>query len=299
MSNYFITNKGTNPINISEDDYSQIWNESSLLFKYKKLIIAWLTYHQALEALDYFKNNGIIDLLDKYDLNNFALPNVYVGNVLNAFYMFEQYCEHYFEECFNGDSEHKNGIKQDIYDNNFSYRFVYNLRIYSTHNEMPILKVGGQYDLKNGRYINLKFTASKTKFCNAKGLQKKVQEEAKTALKDENVDVYEYLSELDELLFIIVARIFKYGSEEILDIYNHWYSYDSAKDKSTDLYLWNSSNVEIDMTSNLFMTYKHFEKHLLKHQYVRRHLVNDDSTSIRNLCESLKNILHIDEESKK
>ncbi|MCI5939488.1 MAG: hypothetical protein MRZ17_06195 [Acholeplasmataceae bacterium] len=296
MSNYFITNKGANPINISEDDYSQICTESSLLFKYKKLIIAWLTYHQALEALDSFKNNGIIDLLDKYDLNNFALPNVYVGNVLNAFYMFEQYCEHYFEECFKGDSNLKNGIKQYIYDNNFSYRFIYNLRIYSTHNEMPILKVGGQYDLNKGRYINPKFTASKTKFCNAKGLQRKVQEEAKTALKTEDVDVYKYLSELDELLFNVVLKIFKYGKNEIIDVYNHWYSYDSTKDKNTDLYLWKDSNVDIYLTSYLYMTYKHFEKHLLMHPYVRRHPVNDDSISIRDLCNSLKTILRLDEE---
>lgn len=297
MSNYFITNKKAKPVEICDDEYLKINTESSLLFKYKKLIISWLTYHDALQILADFKTNGVIDLLDKFDLDNIALPNVYVGNVLNAFYMFEQYCEHHFEESFKGDKELKNGIKNYIYDKNFSYRFVYNLRIYSTHNEMPILKVGAQYDLEKRRYINPKFTASKTRFCNAKGLQRKVKEEAKTALKDEDVDVYEYLSKLDELLFIIMAKIFKYGSEEILDIYKHWYSYDSVKDKSTSLFLWNDSNVEINMTSNLFMTYKHFEKHLLRHPYVKKHPTNDVSISIRNLCASLKTILHIDEES--
>ena len=99
MSNYFITNKDKEQISISDDEYARIFSESSLLFRYKGLIISWLTYHEAFELLNDFKKNDIVNLLDKFDLRNFAIPNVYVGNVLNAFYMFVEYCEHYFD-CF-------------------------------------------------------------------------------------------------------------------------------------------------------------------------------------------------------
>lgn len=140
MSNYFITTNNSNPINISEENFNNICAQSEIIFKYRLLIINWLTYHDSIKLLDEFKQNGVVKLLDKFDLDNFALPNAYVGNALNAFYMFEQFCEHYFA-CFTND------IKQEVYDNNFEYRFVYNLRTYSTHNEMPILKVSGEYDM--------------------------------------------------------------------------------------------------------------------------------------------------------
>lgn len=35
MSNYFITNKGINPINISKEDFSNIHTESKTIFRYK------------------------------------------------------------------------------------------------------------------------------------------------------------------------------------------------------------------------------------------------------------------------
>lgn len=289
MSNYFITNKDKEPISISDDEYARIFFESSLLFRYKGLIISWLTYHEAFELLKDFKKNDIVNLLDKFDLRNFAFPNVYVGNVLNAFYMFVEYCEHYFD-CF------KNGIKKNVYDNNFSYRYVYNLRNYSTHNEMPILKISAKYDMIKKKYFDIGFTASKEKFCNAKKLQTKVQEEAKNYFKEDDVDVYKYLKEVDVLLFQVVLKIFKNDSKKIIDIYKNWYSYESIDDADTNLYLWNKSNVEIYMTLNLYMTYMHLKKHLLNNTYYKRHPVSDDATSIRNLCSELKTILHIKKE---
>lgn len=288
MSNYFITNKVKEPRNISETEYAKIFSESSLLFRYRGLIISWLTYHEAFELLNDFKKNGAVNLLDKFDLKNFAIPNVYVGNVLNAFYMFIEYCEHYFD-CF------KNGIKikEKVYDDYFSYRYVYNLRTYSTHNEMPILKISAKYDIVNKKYIGFVFTASKDKFCNAKQLQLKVQEEAKDLFKEDDIDVYEYLKEVDYLLFYVMLKIFENDATEIIDIYKNWYSYESIADTDTNLCLWNENNVEIYMTSNLYMTYMHLKKHLLNSPYCKRHLVSDVATSIRNLCSELKTILHI------
>lgn len=289
MSNYFITNKDKETTNISYDEYTRIFSESLLLFRYRGLIISWLTYHESLELLNDFKNNGILKLLDAYDLRNFAIPNVYVGNVLNAFYMFVEYCEHYFD-CF------KNCIKQNIYDNNFSYRYVYNLRIYSTHNEMPILKINYKYDIKKKEYFDIVFTASKEKFCNAKQLKRNVQEEAKKHFKEDDVDVYKYLKEVDDLLFCVMLKIFKNDANKIIDIYKNWYSYELSAADDTSLYLWNENNVEIHMTLNLYNMYMHLENYLLNHPYCKRHPISDDVTSIRNLCSELKTILHIKKE---
>ena len=156
-SNYFITNKGINPINISKEDFSNIHTESKTISRYKQLIISGLTYHDSVKLIDEFKQKGAVKLLDEFDLDNLALCNAYVGNALNAFYMFEQFCERYFT-CFT------NGIKQNIYDNNFEYRFIYNLKTYSTHNELPILKISYQYDRVNKKYFYPKFMASKKIF---------------------------------------------------------------------------------------------------------------------------------------
>lgn len=287
MSNYFITNKSIDPINISEEDFCNIHTESKTISRYKQLIISWLTYHDSVKLIDEFKQKGAVKLLDEFDLDNFALCNAYVGNALNAFYMFEQFCERYFT-CF------KDGIKQNIYDNNFEYRFIYNLRTYSTHNELPILKISYQFDRANKKYFNPKFMASKKNFCATKSLQKKVKDEVGKIICEEDIDVYKYLEKVDEILFFAVIKIILNDSSKIIDIYNNWYSFDRLKDKSTNLCLWNNSNIEIYMTSKLYMTYKHFDKHLLKQDYCHRY-IGTLSTQVTEFCNTLKQILHIAE----
>lgn len=72
--------------------------------------------------------------MKKFQKNNnhdFVNLNRYFTNYINSFYMWISFHEKYYKTIF---SE----LKPSFYDNNFSYRIAYNIRIYTAHESMPI-----------------------------------------------------------------------------------------------------------------------------------------------------------------
>ena len=110
--------------------------------EYTVLETASIELRKLLFEIDYFpivimNNNEFTRYCDCLKDNNtadFINLNRLFANWINSFYMWIEYHEKHYNILFGR-------LKSAFYDSDFSYRFAYNLRQFTTHNTMPITKM--------------------------------------------------------------------------------------------------------------------------------------------------------------
>lgn len=89
-------------------------------------------------------------------------------------------------------------LKKKFYDNNFEYRFLYNLRNYIIHEDLGVLKIGKEYTIDA---IRIKFLISKDKLINSKRCQKLFRSELiNYQINNNDIDIYIIISNFQEIL---------------------------------------------------------------------------------------------------
>ena len=293
---YFICidNDAKNTVNITENEYNKIICDIESLTKYKKLMINYLTYHISVKSLeDLLKSNGI-DMFNKMSLKNFAIPNAYVLNCLNTFYSFEEYCEKNFD-WFKNDIEDSSGntiraLKSEIYENNFSYKMLYNLRRHSTHHELPITQISGQFDIAKKEYKNYQLNINKKSLIDAKGMQASFIPDFNKNIKDDYFNVYPIIKEVDLLLSEIMVRLILNDRKIIVDIFDSYDKLFKTYNVKANIDLWKNSVIDMYLSSSIYVSYLNFDEGLSKTNYCLRYPVSKDVQELKKFLEYIKSI---------
>lgn len=282
MDAYLIAIKNNN---ITDEECEEFLNDYLKILKYKKLLVIWQIYYETINQLKNFgKNASSKFLTSEMNLKKYALANVYICNSLNAFYMFEQYCEHNFT-CF------KEEIKQRIYDNNFSYRLIYNLRTYSTHCEIPISKIKKYIKYNDFSEINLEFLVSKNEFSEAKGLQPKVQKEVSEIIREDDIQILNYFKEVELILLKVITDIILHDKIRIINVYEKASKYIFGKPYKAASYFCRKGITNLCVIPNLKFFYYSLMEVLLENEYCNQY-IDKTRENIEKLCVKIKNIMN-------
>lgn len=257
--------------NIDKKEFELLMNEHKKLVEIKMLMIYYFTYHESLEFLRSFINQNPINQIEKTSLRVFAIPNSFIGNCLNSFYSFVEFCEKHFPR-FAKDSTNASGsvikaLKCEAYDDNFAYRLIYNLRTYSTHCEFPVTLLHQEYNFDTNQWVRPKLCVDKNKMYSSNEIQKSFRDEFNNTIQDEEFEVFPYLEKIDLILAYIVNKLVLNEKDIIINIYKHFNSFASFNNKSTSIRLWKNNNEVLHLTSFIYCLYLCFEEGMKNNVY--------------------------------
>ena len=133
-------------------------------------------------------------------------------NVLDTFYSYIN-----FFEC-NYNIQFKL-IKKDLYDNYFEYAFLYKLRNYAIHQDLPIFKLSREV---GENYIKSKFIISKEKlFCSTR-----ISAEIKKRIENQfpnidDIDIFPIVALLKQILVEVQIKMMNALSEDLLSSFKY------------------------------------------------------------------------------
>ncbi|WFR58251.1 hypothetical protein QA584_04065 [Anaerocolumna sp. AGMB13025] len=103
----------------------------------QKIMICKDYYYIVVDNIDDWQKS--LQSCDFLDNKSFTALNRYMYNILGAYYAWVEFYETNYKDIFGV-------VKKNYYDNYFTYRMIYNLRIYMTHCEMGITQSEINYD---------------------------------------------------------------------------------------------------------------------------------------------------------
>ena len=139
--------------------------------------------------------NQLLDFLDKAQNTLKTIDilecNRLLFNFADTFYSYINFFESNYKETFEP-------IKKDLFDNNFEYAFIYKLRNYIIHEDLPIFKLSREV---GEDYIKSKFIISKEKLL----LSTRIGSTIKTRISNyfpnsDNIDIAPILIVLKKLI---------------------------------------------------------------------------------------------------
>ncbi len=119
---------------ISEDELVTIKEKISAL---QKVMFCKDYYFMVVDNIDDWQR--VIQTCDFFDKNSFRTLNRFMYNILGAYYAWVEFYETNYKNIFAV-------IKSKYYDEYFTYRMIYNLRVYMTHCEIGITQTEINYD---------------------------------------------------------------------------------------------------------------------------------------------------------
>ena len=194
--------------------YKLIWKEDNLLQEKtlnedlaNQIIQDHILLNKNVRCLDFYyivKTNFSI-LLNKLNFKQTTIKKVnaieinrLLYNFLNSLYSYIEYLERNFKQEFSK-------VKTHIYDKNFSYRLLYNLRRYMTHCDFGVTIIKTTYNSNN---IHKKFLIDLNKIITSDTTNKTFQKELMLKVQiDSLLDILPILKEFESLLISFQEQI--------------------------------------------------------------------------------------------
>lgn len=174
------------------------------------------------DFIDYMKNQQ-----DSAENPDGVEINRLLYNFTNALYSYIEYLEKNFKTAFSI-------VKKEIYDTQFSYRLMYALRAYITHNDFGITEIQSSFypdKIVKAFFINLK------NLIESSCINKKFKEELMWLSEtNSRIDIYKIASEFSEVFINFQEKLILTLQKEIINSFNILLQY--VPEQRTDVFLY-------------------------------------------------------------
>jgi hypothetical protein len=137
-------------------------------------------------------------------------------NFADSFFAYINFFESNYKEAFEP-------IKKDLFDNNFEYAFIYKLRNYIIHEDLPIFKLSREV---GENYIKSKFIISKKKFLSSTRIGTSIKMRIFNHFPDsDNIDIAPILILHKDLIFKIQIEMLTSLADRLLSAFKYLRSY--------------------------------------------------------------------------
>lgn len=170
--------------------------------KYCDLIILYTSLKDSIEELQqYLKSKTFGGKFKEY-----AKANRLTLNMLSSFYSLIEFCNGNFPKF-------KTSYSHTLYDDNFSYRLFYHLRIYMTHKSVAVTSF--EMNL-NGANIDVKANINLDEITNYSKINKKFKNELEK-IENKTLSINNYVCDFNEVINKMIFTIFEDEMDNILD----------------------------------------------------------------------------------
>lgn len=265
--------------------YKLIWKEDDLLQEKKlnedlanQIIQNHILLNKNIRCLDFYyivKTNFTI-LLNKLNFEQTTVKKVdaieinrLLYNFLNSLYSYIEYLERNFKQEFSK-------VKINIYDKNFSYRLLYNLRRYMTHCDFGVTIIKSTYNPNN---ITKEFLMDLNKIITSNMINKTFQKELMLKFQlGSHLDILPILKEFENVLIYFQEQVILVLSNHTKDSMVNLLSYIPLK--RVDVWLYENKSFRKSLFN---IVTKYYFK--LAHEFIYKENLfkNKDHQEINNL----------------
>lgn len=165
-------------------------------------------------------------------------------NFADSFFAYINFFESNYKEIFEP-------IKKDLFDNNFEYAFIYKLRNYIIHEDLPIFKLSREV---GENYIKSKFIISKKKFLSSTRIGTAIKMRISNHFPDsDNIDIAPILILLKSLISKIQIEMLTSLADRLLSAFKYLRSYILNNE---EIYLFNDGKIVNGLLNVLNKYYK-------------------------------------------
>lgn len=187
---------------LTNEEYNRIVFVMNELQKYSDIVILYTSLKDSIREL----NNYLKTIPFKGDYKDYSNANRLLLNVLSAFYSLIEFSNKNI-------SEYKEVLAHNLFDNNFTYRLFYYLRIYITHRSLAITSFIGTINQQSFRVyaqIDVK-SLVESKVTNA------IFREELANLGKDTIFLNDYIDDFDKTADSMIYTIFSHESDKIVD----------------------------------------------------------------------------------
>ena len=182
--------------------FNQLIESMSQIQKYCDVIILYTSLKDSVEELARYLDNIIFG----GEYREYAKANRLTLNMLSSFYSLIEFCEKNI-------SKFKDKYKRDLYDNNFSYRLFYYLRIYMAHKSLGVTSF--QMTINESSMITTA-NIDVEKIINYEKINKKFRDEL-SSLGKKSISINDYIKDFENVVNQFAFIIFKNEGDSILN----------------------------------------------------------------------------------
>ena len=175
---------------ISNEEANQILNNINCLGQHMHTYFFYQIVKRNLKEMLAFIENcqKTLAISDTLECNRFLY------NFIDSFYAYINFFESNYKETFQE-------IKKGFFDNRFEYAFIYKLRNYMIHEDLPIFKQEREVGIG---YLNKKFIISKNKLLSSKRMTSNIKSRISIKFIDkDDIDIMPILKEFSKILIDI------------------------------------------------------------------------------------------------
>ena len=191
-------------IKLSEDEAQAIIKSIDVLSKHMHTYFHYqITKRNLFQLLQY-----IDSCQNRFEYSDILECNRFLFNFVDTFYSYINYFESQYKDTFQS-------VKSFFYDYYFDYAFIYNLRNYMIHEDLPVYKE--RKEIFQDRIEN-KFIISKQVLLNSSRLQKNFKPRfKKTFININEIDIFQSVVHFSKILLEIQKKMLMVFSKELTE----------------------------------------------------------------------------------